>query len=87
MRRREAAAVPRTCTVRTLDGFVEAFAGAMQGGDLTTIVAKVDAVGPTGYVTELALLENRFEFQRWLRGERRGDGGRGDGGHGDGSAA
>jgi sulfopyruvate decarboxylase subunit beta len=34
---------------------------------LTTIVAKVDAVGPSGYVTELAMLENRFEFQRWLR--------------------
>src|SRR5262249_43883613 len=78
-----AAGVPRTCTVRTLADFVSAFADAMQAGDLTTIVAKVDAVGPSGFVTDLALLENRFEFQRWLRGDRRG---RGEtGGHGDGS--
>jgi sulfopyruvate decarboxylase subunit beta len=62
-----AAGVPRTATVRTLDEFREAFAGAMKAGDLTTIVAKVEAVGPSGYVTELALLENRFEFQKWLR--------------------
>jgi hypothetical protein len=34
---------------------------------LTTIVAKVEAIGPSGYVTDLALLENRFEFQKWLR--------------------
>ena len=33
---------------------------------MTTIVAKVEAVGPSGYVTDLALLENRFEFQRYL---------------------
>ena len=32
------------------------------GTDLTTIVAKVEAVGPSGYVTDLALLENRFSF-------------------------
>ena len=34
--------------------------------DLTTIVAKVDAIGPSKYVTDLSLLENRFAFQRWL---------------------
>jgi sulfopyruvate decarboxylase subunit beta len=62
-----AAGVPRTATVRTLDEFTKAFGGAVKAGDLTTLVAKVDAVGPSGYVTDLALLENRFEFQRWLR--------------------
>jgi hypothetical protein len=30
-------------------------------------VAKVDAVGPSAFVTDLGLLENRFEFQRYLR--------------------
>ena len=30
-------------------------------------VAKVDAVGPSAYVTDLSLLENRFQFQRYLR--------------------
>ena len=34
---------------------------------MTTIVAKVEAVGPAAYVTDLGLLENRFEFQRALR--------------------
>ena len=35
--------------------------------ELTTIVAKVEAVGPSGYVTDLSLLENRYQFQRYLR--------------------
>lgn len=62
-----AAGVPRTTTVRTLDAFTQAFDEALAAGDLTTIVAKVEAVGPTGYVTDLSLLENRFAFQRYLR--------------------
>jgi len=62
-----AAGVPRTCTSRTLEAFTSDFDAAMDARDLTTIVAKVEAVGPSGYVTDLALLENRFEFQKWLR--------------------
>jgi sulfopyruvate decarboxylase subunit beta len=62
-----AAGIPRTATVRTLDEFVAAFEDAIAARELTTIVAKVDAKGPAGFVTDLALLENRFEFQRWLR--------------------
>jgi sulfopyruvate decarboxylase subunit beta len=62
-----AAGVPRTATVTTLEAFTRAFGDALAATDLTTIVAKVDAVGPSAFVTDLALLENRFEFQRWLR--------------------
>ena len=62
-----AAGVPHTSTVTTVDGLLAAFDNADRIGDLTTIVAKVAAVGPAGYVTDLALLENRFQFQRWLR--------------------
>jgi sulfopyruvate decarboxylase subunit beta len=61
------AGVPRTATVRTLDAFTQAFAEALAARDLTTIVAKVEAIGPSAFVTDLALLENRFEFQKWLR--------------------
>jgi sulfopyruvate decarboxylase subunit beta len=61
-----AAGIPRTATVRTLDEFTSSFAAALASGDLTTIVAKVEAVGPSGYVTDLSLLENRFQFQRYL---------------------
>ena len=62
-----AAGVPRTSTVRTLDAFRAEFAGALAANELTTLVAKVDAVGPTGYVTDLSLLENRYQFQRHLK--------------------
>ena len=62
-----AAGVHRAATVRSLDEFTQAFDEALAAGDLTTIVAKVDAVGPSAYVTELSLLENRFEFQKYLR--------------------
>ena len=66
-----AAGVPRTATVRTLDDFVRAFDEALAANDLTTLVAKVEAVGPSAYVTGLTLLENRFEFQRHLRETRK----------------
>ena len=66
----QGAGVPRTATVRTIDDFKMAFAAARAAGDLTTIVAKVEAVGPKAFVTDLSLLENRYEFQRHLAGLR-----------------
>jgi sulfopyruvate decarboxylase subunit beta len=63
----QAAGVPLTATVRELDAFRTAFAAAQQAGDLTTLVAKVEAVGPSGYVTDLSLLENRYQFARHLK--------------------
>lgn len=62
-----AAGVPRTSTVRALEDFTRAFDEALAANELTAIVAKVDAVGPSAYVTDLSLLENRFQFQRYLR--------------------
>jgi sulfopyruvate decarboxylase subunit beta len=62
-----AAGVPRTGTVRTLDDFTTAFDGALASHDLTTLVAKVEAVGPAAFVTDLSLLENRYQFARYLR--------------------
>jgi sulfopyruvate decarboxylase subunit beta len=62
-----AAGIRRTSTVIALDEFREAFTAAVAAKDLTTIVAKVEAVGPSGYVTDLSLLENRYQFQRHLR--------------------
>lgn len=61
-----AAGVPHATTVRSLDEFRDAFTAAQERGDLCTLVAKVEAVGPSGYVTDLSLLENRFEFARHL---------------------
>jgi sulfopyruvate decarboxylase subunit beta len=65
-----AAGVPRTATVATLGDFERAFAEAVAARELTTLVAKVEAVGPSGYVTDLSLLENRYQFQRYLRDRR-----------------
>jgi sulfopyruvate decarboxylase subunit beta len=62
-----AAGVPRTATARTLEEFVAAFDEALAAHELTTLVAKVEARGPAAFVTDLPLLENRFQFQRHLR--------------------
>ncbi len=63
----KAAGVPRSGTVRTIDEFKKSFAAALSANELTTLVAKVDAVGPKAFVTELSLLENRYDFQRHLK--------------------
>lgn len=61
-----ASGIGRASTVRTIDEFTQAFEAALHGAELTCIVAKVEAVGPKGYVTDLTLLENRFQFQRYI---------------------
>jgi len=40
--------------------FKAAVSDAVRSSELTTIIAKVEATGPTAYVTDLSLLENRF---------------------------
>lgn len=62
-----AAGVPRTACATTVDDFVREVVSAQAAGELTTLVAKVDAVGPAAFVTDLGLLENRFQFQRYLQ--------------------
>src|SRR5262249_59495568 len=61
------AGVPRTATVRSIGEFTRAFDEGLAAKELTTIVAKVEAIRPAAYVTDLALLEDRFEFQRDLQ--------------------
>jgi sulfopyruvate decarboxylase subunit beta len=62
-----AAGIPRTATVRTIPEFTAAFEEALRAKQLTTLVAKVEAKGPPAYLTDLPMLENRFQFQRHLR--------------------
>ena len=66
------AGVPLTRTVRALGGFTAAVGEALAAGGLTTLVAKVEAVGPAAFVTDLSLLENRYQFQRYLREQKGG---------------
>jgi sulfopyruvate decarboxylase subunit beta len=61
-----AAGMPQAQTVRSVDDFTHAFDAATQGRELISIIAKVEATGPKGYVTELSLLENRFQFKRHI---------------------
>ena len=62
-----ASGVPRTATVRDLDAFKREITEALAANDLATIVAKVDATGPQTFLTDLGLLENRFQFQRAVK--------------------
>src|SRR4029077_7567648 len=62
-----AAGIPRVTTVRNVESFNAAVTDAMRGSELTTIIAKVEAKGPAAYVTDLSLLENRFQFRRHIQ--------------------
>jgi sulfopyruvate decarboxylase subunit beta len=66
-----ASGIPRVTTVRSVETFKSAVIEAKQGSELTTIVAKVEAKGPSGYVTDLSLLENRFQFRRHIQSLKR----------------
>jgi sulfopyruvate decarboxylase subunit beta len=63
----KASGIPVVTTVRTVETFKNAMSEALRGSDLTTIIAKVEAKGPAVYVTDLALLENRFQFRRHIQ--------------------
>ena len=62
-----ASGIPQTCTVSTVENFATVVRRALAEGGLQTIVAKVEATGPKNFVTNLTLLENRFQFQRYIQ--------------------
>lgn len=62
-----AAGIPSVKTVRTVEDFKTVVKHALDGTQLTTLVAKVEAKGPGGYVTDLSLVENRFQFRRYIQ--------------------
>jgi sulfopyruvate decarboxylase subunit beta len=66
-----AAGIARASTVRAIDEFTRAFDAAIHAAELACIVAKVEAAGPKSYATDLALLENRFQFQRHIENLKR----------------
>jgi len=65
-----ACAIPQVAEVDTPEQLKHAVAGALAGGTLTTIVAKVEAIGPKSFHMDLPLLENRFQFKRALEALR-----------------
>ncbi|MDQ6883208.1 MAG: thiamine pyrophosphate-dependent enzyme [Candidatus Dormibacteraeota bacterium] len=62
-----AAGFPHSQLVRELDDFEEAALDAIQGDELSCIVAKVDAEMPASFLMDVHMLENRFEFPRALQ--------------------
>ena len=59
-----AAGIEKTVTVTNVDDFVSAVRDGLASDELACVVAKVEAVGPAGYLVDTHLLENRFMFAR-----------------------
>jgi sulfopyruvate decarboxylase subunit beta len=65
-----ACGVPRVELADTPERLKEITVAALAGDTLTTIVSKVEAVGPKSFLMDLPLLENRFQFRRALEALR-----------------
>ncbi len=61
------AGVADAVCVTDLDGFAGAARSAIAADHLAVVVAKVDDVGPSSFHMDIHMLENRFEFARWLQ--------------------
>jgi sulfopyruvate decarboxylase subunit beta len=61
-----ASGVPCVIEANTLERLKVGVADALASNTLTTIVSKVEAVGPKTFHMDLPLLENRFQFKRAL---------------------
>ena len=69
-----ACGIPQVEEADTPNRLKKAVAAALAGDTLTTIVAKVEAVGPKSFHMDLPLLENRFQFRRALEALRQQEG-------------
>ena len=61
------AGCPHVSSVSTPYDFMEAVGDAFERNDLSTIVAKVDAVGPDHFGMDFQLPENAFAFRRHIK--------------------
>jgi sulfopyruvate decarboxylase subunit beta len=65
-----ACGIPQVVEADTPKRLKQAVADALASDTLTTIVSKVEAVGPKTFHMDLPLLENRFQFKRALEALR-----------------
>jgi sulfopyruvate decarboxylase subunit beta len=65
-----ACAIPQVAEADTPKRLKQAVADALASKTLTTIVSKVEAIGPKSFHMDLPLLENRFQFRRALEALR-----------------
>jgi sulfopyruvate decarboxylase subunit beta len=61
-----ASGIPSVVEADTCESLRGAVQEALAGDTLTTIVSKVEAIGPKTFHMDLPLLENRFQFKRAL---------------------
>ena len=65
-----ASGIPRVMEADTPESLNAAVAQALESAMLTTIIAKVAAIGPKTFHMDLPLLENRFQFKRSLEARK-----------------
>jgi sulfopyruvate decarboxylase subunit beta len=61
-----ASGVPSVLEANTIEQLTTSVSQALAGETLTTLVVKVEAIGPKTFFMDLGLLENRFQFARAL---------------------
>ncbi len=67
-----ASGVPRVAEANTPESLKAAVTEALASNSLTTIISKVEAIGPKSFHMDLPLLENRFQFKRCLEAMQKG---------------
>ena len=67
-----ASGVPRVAEAKTPYSLLEAVTEALASNTLSTIISKVEAIGPKTFHMDLPLLENRFQFKRCLEAMQKG---------------
>src|SRR5437763_10376532 len=66
-----ASGVPQVMEANTPESLTSSVSEALAGNTLTTIISKVEAIGPKSFHMDLPLLENSFQFKRCLEALRR----------------
>jgi sulfopyruvate decarboxylase subunit beta len=61
-----ASGIPSVMEADTLESIAKSARDALASNTLTTIISKVEAIGPKTFHMDLPLLENRFQFKRAL---------------------
>ena len=63
----EKAGISNVAKAATMEAFKKDWAAARERNGLSVVITKVETVIPKFFHMDLALLENRFEFHRWIR--------------------
>lgn len=66
-----ASGVPAVYQADTIESLQSSVTKALTSHTMATIVSKVEAIGPKSFHMDLPLLENRFQFKRYLEGLRK----------------